>query len=82
MEDCAECVWLWRLYANATAHHIGLQNDHRELAFRQLWESADLVLAVEAAARAREQARDAILTHEKIAHGSKTLTAGGGQSSP
>lgn len=77
MEKCAECVRLWRAYGNTTAHHIGLQTNLRELALTQLWESADLTLAVETAKHAREQARDAIRTHEEIAHGNKTSTTSG-----
>ena len=77
MEKCAECVRLWRLYATATADHIGLQNKLREVAATQLWESADLALTIEGAERAREEARDAIRTHEETAHGSKTSAAPG-----
>lgn len=68
---------LWRLYANATANHIGLQNKLREVALIQLWDAAELTVAVEAASRMREHARDAISTHEAIAHGSKSSTASG-----
>lgn len=75
MEPCAECVRLWRAYAKATADHVGLQNKLREVAVTQLWESADLTLAVAAAVRLREQARDAIRTHEEVAHAGKTRAA-------
>lgn len=70
MEKCAECVRLWRAYANATANHVTLENRLRDVAIKQPWESAvrNLTLSVEAAARLREQARDAIATHEETAH--------------
>ena len=78
VENCAECVRLWRLYANATADHITLENRLREVAAKQPWESAvhNLRVSVQAAARLRQQAGDAIRTHEEIEH-PKTLTAGG-----
>ena len=79
MEKCAECVRLWRVYANATANHVTLEQKLRDVATKQPWESAvrNLTLSVGAAARVREQARDAIRTHEAIAHGQKTSIASG-----
>jgi len=70
MEQCAECVRLWRAYASATADHLGLEEKLRKITTKEPWESAirSLTLAVEAAARLREQARDAIRTHEEIGH--------------
>ena len=75
MEECAECVRLWRTYANATTDHVNLEDQLKVAAKKQPWPSAlrSLTLSVEASARVREIAREAIRTHEAVAHG-KTAT--------
>ena len=78
MDKCAECLRLWRVYANATADHVKLELKLRDVAVAQPWESAvrRLSLAVEAAYRLREQALDSIRTHEELAHSGSGAASG------
>ena len=66
------------IYSNATADHIKLENKLNELTVKQPWASAirSLTLSVEAAARVREQAREAIHTHEETTHAAASNAAG------
>jgi hypothetical protein len=69
MNDCAECIRLWREYATATTDHIGLEGKMRIAMIAH--DSARVALLSPQVAGAdvkRTAARNAIEVHERHAH--------------
>jgi hypothetical protein len=69
MDDCAECIRLWREYAAATKEHIALEGKLRiaEIA-RDSARVTALSPQVEGAGVKRTAARNGIKAHEEDAH--------------
>jgi hypothetical protein len=69
MNDCAECIRLWREYATATTDHIALEGKLRiAVIAHDSARVAAISPEVGQAGLKRSAARDAIKAHEQDAH--------------